>query len=147
MAVLQAEHYLCRESEALLSVQPSFADYVVEQLPSLDVLEYEVQAVLRLQHVVQLEHVRVLDELEYGYLSLDLLPQLGLAVEVLLVDDLERHLEARVLVSAQPNSARTAATQHGAEDEGTHVLHVAVVAGQGTERWGDGNGQRRGADC
>ena len=145
VAVLQPEHDLRCQPEALLSVQPALADDVVEQLSSLDVFQHEVQSVFCLQHVVQFEHVRVLDEFEYGYLALHLLPQLRLAVQVLLVDDLERHLEARVLVSAQPHSARTAATQHGTENERTDVLHVTVKAGQRAEGEGSGDGEGGGA--
>lgn len=63
VAVAEPHDDLRRDSQRLVSVQSAFADDVVEQLSSLRLLEHQVDAAVRLQHVVQLQNVRVLDQL------------------------------------------------------------------------------------
>ena len=81
---------LPKESSCFFGGQATFLDEVVEQFPSADVLQDQVQVFSVLVHVVQRQHVLVLDQLHDGDLPLHLL-QHGLA-QLLLVDDLDGHL-------------------------------------------------------
>ena len=90
MAEVEGGDDLPEESSCFFRCQATFLDEVVEQFPSTDVLQDQVQVLSVLVHVVQRQHVLVLDQLHDGDLPLHLL-QHRLA-ELLLVDDLDGHL-------------------------------------------------------
>ena len=92
---------LPKESPRFLGGQSAFLDEVVEQLPAGDVLKHQVEVLPVLVHVVQRQHVLVLDQLHDGDLPLHLL-QHGLA-QLLLVDDLDGDFLPQHTVGAQLN--------------------------------------------
>ena len=72
MAKVESGYDLLEELARLLDGQPRLLDQVVEQLAARHVLEHQIQVLLVLVHVVEAQHVRMLDQLHYGDLALHL---------------------------------------------------------------------------
>ena len=99
MTEVKGRDYLPKEPPRLLGGESPLLDEVVEQLSAGHVLKHEVQVLPVFIHVVQTQHVLVLDQLHDRDLTLHLL-QHGLA-QLFLVDDLDGHLLPQHAVGSQ----------------------------------------------
>jgi hypothetical protein len=133
VAVFQSHDDLRAEAQRFVSCEPAFGDDVIEQFAAAHVLQNQVQVVFGLQHIIQLQDVRVVNELENGHFALHFLPKLWFAVQMLFAHDFECDLKAVVAVRAQLHQTGAAAAQHLTQNERPHHLlllrlHLSAAA-------------------
>ena len=103
VAKVQSGDNLPEESPGLFRRQSALFDQVIEEFSSGNVFQHQIEVSFVLVHVVQPQHVRMLDQLHDGDLAFDLL-QHGLG-QLVLVDDLDGHFFVQHAMRGQLHEA------------------------------------------
>jgi len=124
MAIGNGGQDLSEEPPGLPLAQLPVGHDVVEHLSSVRQLHGEVDEALVVDHVVELDYVRVVEQLQHPDLPLQA-PHLLLRLDLLLLNHLDRHLLVRVDVSPQFHLSKAALPEGSLNTIWSNLLHFS----------------------
>ena len=101
MTIFNTIYKLLEKTEGFSIIQLALAEQIVEKLASLDMLEHEKQIIGRIIHIVEPQHIGMVQKLHDGDFSLKFLLHRRARLKSILGDDFDRNFEATISVKAE----------------------------------------------